>query len=152
MERENTVPIGKATTSTAGDDYHGNYKVEILCVSEARWTDSERRIIASGHTIFHSGRTDNLHRGGVAYIVTRKVEDTSLEWKPVNLFMKSDSTQSISGMQLSSAITLQTSRVKPRNQSEVAGREPGGREAEGGREERGTQGTRAKPGNLLVLL
>ena len=61
-----------------------NYKVEILCVSEARWTDSGRRILASGHTIFYSGRTDNLHRGGVAVIVMRKVEKTLLEWKPVN--------------------------------------------------------------------
>ena len=61
-----------------------NYKVEILCVSEARWTDSGRRIIASGHTIFYSGRTDNLRRGGVAVIVTRKEEKTVLEWKPVN--------------------------------------------------------------------
>ena len=61
-----------------------NYKVEIVCVSEARWTDSGRRILASGHTIFYSGRTDNLHRGGVAVIVTRKVENTLLEWKPVN--------------------------------------------------------------------
>ena len=61
-----------------------NYKVEILCVSEARWTDSGRRILASGHTIFYSGRTNNLHRGGVAVIVTRKVEKTLLEWKPVN--------------------------------------------------------------------
>ena len=61
-----------------------NYKVEIVCVSEARWTDSGRRILASGHTIFYSGRTDNLHRGGVAVIMTRKVENTLLEWKPVN--------------------------------------------------------------------
>ena len=53
-----------------------NYKVEIMCVSEARWTDSGRRILASGYTIFYSGRTDNLHRGGVAVIVTRKVEKT----------------------------------------------------------------------------
>ena len=61
-----------------------NYKVEIMCVNEARWTDSGRRILASGHTIFHSGRTDNIHRGGVAVIVMRKVEKTLLEWKPVN--------------------------------------------------------------------
>ena len=61
-----------------------NYKVEIMCVSEARLTDSGRRILASGHTIFYSGRTDNLNRGGVAVIVTRKVEKTLLEWKPVN--------------------------------------------------------------------
>ena len=60
------------------------YGVEILCVSEARWTDSERRILVSGHTIFYSGPTDNLHRGGIAVIVTRKEEKTLLEWKPVN--------------------------------------------------------------------
>ena len=52
MERENTVPIGKDTTSSAGDDYLCKYKVETACVSEARWTESGRRIIASGHTIF----------------------------------------------------------------------------------------------------
>ena len=46
--------------------------------------DSGRRILASGHTIFYSGRTDNLDRGGVAAIVTRKVEKTLLEWKLVN--------------------------------------------------------------------
>ena len=34
--------------------------------------------------LFYSGRTDNLHRGGVAVIVTRNVEKTLLEWKPVN--------------------------------------------------------------------
>ena len=56
-----------------------NYKVEILCVREARWTDSGRRNLASGHTIFYSGRTDNIHRSGVAVIVTRKVEKT-LYW------------------------------------------------------------------------
>ena len=47
-------------------------------------TDSWRRILASGHTIFYSGHTYNLHRGGVAVIVTRKVEKILLEWKPVN--------------------------------------------------------------------
>ena len=62
----------------------GNYKVETPFVSEARWTESGRRIIASGHTIIQSGCTDSLHRGGVAVIVTRKVETTLLEWKPVN--------------------------------------------------------------------
>ncbi|KAI0233499.1 hypothetical protein LSAT2_016251, partial [Lamellibrachia satsuma] len=61
-----------------------NYKVELLCVSEARWIDSGKRTLSSGHTILYSGRTDNQHRGGVAIIVTRKVEKTLLEWKPIN--------------------------------------------------------------------
>ena len=61
-----------------------HYKVELLCVSEARWIDSGKRTLSSGHTILYSGRTDNQHRGGVAIIVTRKVEKTLLEWKPIN--------------------------------------------------------------------
>ena len=58
-----------------------NYKVGILCVSEARWTDPGRR---NGHTISYSGRTDNPHRSGVTFIVTRKVDKTLLEWKQIN--------------------------------------------------------------------
>ena len=54
-----------------------NYKVELLCVSEARWIDSGKRTLSSGHTILYSGRSDNQHRGGVAIIVTRKVEKNS---------------------------------------------------------------------------
>ena len=61
-----------------------NYEVELLCVSEARWIDSRKRILSSGHTILYSGRSDNQHRGGVAIIVTRNVEKTLLEWKPIN--------------------------------------------------------------------
>ena len=34
--------------------------------------------------IFHSGRTDNLNIGRVVVFVTRKVEETLLELKPVN--------------------------------------------------------------------
>ena len=53
-------------------------------MSEARWIDSGKRTLSSGHTILYSGRSDNQHRGGVAIIVTRKVEKTLLEWKPIN--------------------------------------------------------------------
>ena len=60
-----------------------NYKVEILCVRGARRTDSGGESLHH-HTIFYSGRTDNLHRGIVAVIVTMKVEQTILELKPVN--------------------------------------------------------------------
>ena len=58
-----------------------NFAVLVLC---NLCTDSGRRILAPGQTILSSRRTDNLHRGGVAVIVTRKVEKTLLEWKPVN--------------------------------------------------------------------
>ena len=36
-----------------------------------------KRTLSSGHTILYSGRSDNQHRGGVAIIVTRKVEKNS---------------------------------------------------------------------------
>ena len=77
-ERENIVPAGKLQQVLWEMT---NYKVEILRVSEARCIDSGRRNLGSGHTIFYSGRTDNiyLHRGGVAVIVTRKLEKTLLE-------------------------------------------------------------------------
>ena len=62
-----------------------NYKVEILRAMDAIWTDSGRRILSPGHTIFYSGhRADNLSRGGVAGIVTGKVDKTILEWTPAN--------------------------------------------------------------------
>ena len=48
-------------------------------MSGARWTDSGKRTLSSGYTILYSDRSDNQHRGGVAIIVTRK-----LEWKPIN--------------------------------------------------------------------
>ena len=32
-----------------------NCKVELLCVSEARWIDSGKRTLSSGHTILYSG-------------------------------------------------------------------------------------------------
>ena len=44
---------------------------------EARWIDSGKRTLSPGHTILYSGRSDNQHRGGVAIIVTRKVEKNS---------------------------------------------------------------------------
>ena len=46
--------------------------------SDARWTDSGKRTLSSGHIILYSGRSDNQHRGGVAIIVTRKVEKALL--------------------------------------------------------------------------
>ena len=56
MERENTVPSGKATSSRP---LH--------------------------HVLLRLHRQPTaVHRGGVAVIVTRKAEKTLLEWKPIN--------------------------------------------------------------------
>ena len=61
-----------------------NYNIDLLGVSEARWTGAGKRKLISGHTILFSGRPDNQHRGGVAIIINKKHEKYLLEWKPVS--------------------------------------------------------------------
>ena len=41
------------------------YKVNILGVSEMRWTDSGMLTLNSGETVCYSGRMDGLHQEGV---------------------------------------------------------------------------------------
>ena len=45
--------------------------INILVVSEARWTDSGKISLASGETVCYSGRTDGQHQGGVAIIMDK---------------------------------------------------------------------------------
>ena len=59
-----------------------NYKLDILGISEARWTQSGRRKLASGHTIIYSGRDDNNHTEGVALLLSDKMDKCLIEWKP----------------------------------------------------------------------
>ena len=59
-----------------------NYNLDILGVSEVRWTGTGKRRLASGHTIVFSGRSDDQHSEGVALLLNRKTEKALLEWKP----------------------------------------------------------------------
>ena len=59
-----------------------NYNLDILGVSEVRWTGTGKRRLASGHTIVFSGRSDVQHSEGVALLLSRKTEKALLEWKP----------------------------------------------------------------------
>ena len=61
-----------------------NYNLDILGVSEVRWTGTgkRKRRLASGHTIVFSGRSDDQHSEGVALLLNRKTEKALLEWKP----------------------------------------------------------------------
>ncbi|XP_048743102.2 uncharacterized protein LOC125656542 [Ostrea edulis] len=61
-----------------------HYKIELLGVSEARWTGSGSKQLVSGHQILYSGRTDDHHCKGVAIITTKEVHRSLLEWKPVS--------------------------------------------------------------------
>ena len=61
------------------------YKLDILGLSETRWTNSGRFTSITGETILNSGREDNQHREGVAIILRKGVAAKSLlEWKPIN--------------------------------------------------------------------
>ena len=61
------------------------YNLDILGISETRWTSSGRFTSSTGETILYSGREDNQHREGVAIILRKGLASKSLlEWKPIN--------------------------------------------------------------------
>ena len=60
-----------------------NYNLDILGISEARWTGTGKRQLPSGHAKLYSGRTDNRHAEGVAIIYRSKLKKTLIEWKPM---------------------------------------------------------------------
>ena len=59
-------------------------RVDILGISESRWTGSGRVVLADGTTILYSGRQDGQHQGGVALMLNRLSAKALLEWKPVS--------------------------------------------------------------------
>ena len=61
-----------------------SYKLDILGVSESRWTRSGRMKTTTGETVLYSGREDDLHHEGVAIIMKKRMEKYLMEWKPVN--------------------------------------------------------------------
>ena len=50
--------------------------MDIIGISEARWTGSEMMKERSGHTVIHSGREDNQHTEGIAIIMPDTVAKT----------------------------------------------------------------------------
>ena len=61
-----------------------SYKIELLSVSETRWTGSGSRQLLSGHHTLYSGRADDHHSRGVGIITTNEVHKSLLEWKPIS--------------------------------------------------------------------
>lgn len=61
-----------------------SYKIDILCVSECRWTDCGSVVTSSGETIIYSGRKDNKHQQGVAIIMNKKAKRALIEWSPID--------------------------------------------------------------------
>ncbi|CAM5146020.1 unnamed protein product, partial [Natator depressus] len=58
--------------------------LNILGVSESRWTGSGRLTTALGETLLYSGWDDGQHNEGVAILLKKGVEHSLLEWKSIS--------------------------------------------------------------------
>ena len=61
-----------------------NERIEILGISECRWTNSDKIKLATGETIIYSGRDDNIHLHGVAIMLSPKANAALIDWSPIN--------------------------------------------------------------------
>ncbi|XP_063420210.1 craniofacial development protein 2-like [Mytilus trossulus] len=61
-----------------------NYNIDILGISECRWTGYGSVITTNGQKIVYSGRKDNIHREGVAIIMNKQASKALIEWKPID--------------------------------------------------------------------
>ena len=59
------------------------YRLDILGVSECRWTGSRRQVSHDGSTILYSGHEDT-HIRGVALVISKQKANTLLEWDPIS--------------------------------------------------------------------
>ena len=55
------------------------YKLDIVGVSEFRWTGAGRKMTRGGYTSLFTGK-ENLHANGVALIISKSTEKTLVEW------------------------------------------------------------------------
>ena len=60
------------------------YKVEILGISECRWTGSGEVRTQTGENIIFAGRNDNQHQSGVAIVMSKEAFRALESWNPVS--------------------------------------------------------------------
>ena len=58
------------------------YKVDILGISECRWTGAGKQRITSGQTLLYVG-DEKMNEGGVAIMMSKGAERALMEWTPV---------------------------------------------------------------------
>ena len=58
------------------------YHLDMLGISECRWTGAGRIKMASGQTIIYSG-DEEMHEGGVAIMISQQAVKSLMEWTPV---------------------------------------------------------------------
>ena len=59
------------------------YHLDMLGISECRWTGAGRMKLASGQTIIYSG-DEAMHEGGVAIMINKQAVKSLMEWTPIN--------------------------------------------------------------------
>ena len=59
-------------------------RVDILGVSEIRWTGNGKLVLADGTTVIYSGRKDGLPQEGVALMLNQSSSKALVAWKPVS--------------------------------------------------------------------
>ena len=59
------------------------YRLNILGVSEVRWTGADKISFATGEVMYYSGRDDEQHREGVGLILDKEAKKSIMEWEPV---------------------------------------------------------------------
>ena len=60
-----------------------NYQLDILGISECRWTGANKVKLATGQTLLYSGDAQ-LHEGGVAIMMNQEASKSLMEWTPVS--------------------------------------------------------------------
>ena len=62
------------------------YGMEVLGLSEVRWTSCGQVTLASGHILLYSGppNENDEHRNGVGLMLTKRASRSLLEWEPVS--------------------------------------------------------------------
>ena len=59
------------------------YNLDVLGISECRWTGSGQKVTSNGTTILYSGHQDN-HIHGVAVMLNKETAKTLMEWEPIS--------------------------------------------------------------------
>lgn len=60
------------------------YSLDILGISECRWSGSGCLKTQTGEIILYSGREDNIHQSGVALVMTKQAAGCLESWVPVS--------------------------------------------------------------------
>ena len=59
-------------------------RIELMGISETHWTGQGKIQIDDGMSIVYSGRDDEIHREGVAIMMTKEAGDVLIDWVPIN--------------------------------------------------------------------